>query len=135
MRELRVDASLENVEKVQKFIQDELMDYELSLKTENEINIAIEEIFVNISNYAYHNCDGNVKIGISFDEENRIVTFQISDKGVKFNPLEASEPDITLSADKRDIGGLGIFITKKTMDTLTYTYQNKENILTMTKKI
>lgn len=117
------------------FVEGKLESFGCLSKIQMAISVAIEEIFVNISNYAYHNCDGNVKIGISFDEENRIVTFQISDKGVKFNPLEASEPDITLSADKRDIGGLGIFITKKTMDTLTYTYQNKENILTMTKKI
>ena len=63
------------------------------------------------------------------------MTLVIKDNGVPFNPLEKSEPDISLSADEREIGGLGIFITKKTMDTVSYTYENGENILTMTKKI
>ena len=135
MRELRVDASLENMEKVQKFIQDELMDYELSLKTENEINIAIEEIFVNIASYAYTDGDGNATLAFGFDENERLMTLVIKDSGVPFNPLERAEPDISLSADEREIGGLGIFITKKTMDTVSYAYENGNNILTMTKKI
>jgi anti-sigma regulatory factor (Ser/Thr protein kinase) len=59
----------------------------------------------------------------------------LADKGVPFDPLKKPDPDITLSAEEREIGGLGIFITKKTMDTVTYAYENGENILTMTKKI
>ena len=63
------------------------------------------------------------------------MTLEVSDEGTPFNPLERAEPDITLSAADRDIGGLGIFITKKTMDTVSYKYENGKNILTMTKKI
>ena len=74
-------------------------------------------------------------LGIGFDEESRTVTFRMADKGIPFDPLKKPDPDITLSADAREIGGLGIFITKKTMDELAYTYENGENILTMTKKI
>ena len=63
------------------------------------------------------------------------MTFRVADRGVRFNPLEKEDPDITLSADERQIGGLGIFICKKTMDEIGYTRENGENILTMTKKI
>ena len=71
---------------------------------------------------------------IGFDEGNRTVTFRMTDTGVPFDPLAKPDPDITLSAEDREIGGLGIFITKKTMDSVTYAYENGENILTMVKK-
>ena len=58
----------------------------------------------------------------------------MSDKGTPFDPLKRPDPDITLPVEEKEIGGLGIFITKKTMDTVSYAYKNGENILTMTKK-
>jgi anti-sigma regulatory factor (Ser/Thr protein kinase) len=72
---------------------------------------------------------------IGFDEKSRTVMFRMTDKGVPFDPLKKSDPDITLSAEEREIGGLGIFIAKKTMDSLSYAYENNQNILTMVKKI
>ena len=72
---------------------------------------------------------------ISFNSESREVSFVMKDKGIPFDPLQKADPDITLSAEEREIGGLGIFIAKKTMDTITYAYENGENVLTMTKKI
>ena len=74
-------------------------------------------------------------LGIGFDEKSRVMTFRMADKGVAFDPLKKPDPDITLSADEREIGGLGIFITKKTMDSISYVYENGENVLTMLKKI
>ena len=74
-------------------------------------------------------------LSCEFDENERLMTLVIKDNGTPFNPLERDEPDISLSADDREIGGLGIFITKKTMDTVNYSYENGQNILTMTKKI
>ena len=79
--------------------------------------------------------DGEVTLGIGFDKESRNITFCMRDKGVPFDPLKKPDPDITLSAEEREIGGLGIFITKKTMDSVEYSFENGENILTMTKKI
>ena len=76
-----------------------------------------------------------MNLGIGFDEENRTITFRMTDKGVPFDPLQKPDPDITLSAEEREIGGLGIFIAKKTMDSLRYSYENGENILTMIKTI
>ena len=77
--------------------------------------------------------DENVYCGMRMESRN--ITFRMTDKGVPFDPLKKPDPDITLSAEEREIGGLGIFITKKTMDSVTYAYENGENILTMIKKI
>ena len=72
---------------------------------------------------------------IGFDKKTRTITFRMTDQGVPFDPLKKPDPDITLSAEEREIGGLGIFIAKKTMDSITYAYENGENNLTMIKKI
>ena len=108
---------------------------ECSMKVQTAICVAIEEVFVNVAHYAYGDEQGDVKFSIAFDKDTRTITFIMADKGVQFDPLNKPDPDITLSADEREIGGLGIFITKKTMDSVAYTYENGENVLTMTKKI
>jgi anti-sigma regulatory factor (Ser/Thr protein kinase) len=99
------------------------------------ICVAVEEIFVNIASYAYGEGAGEAVLSFGFDKEERLMTLEVTDEGVPFNPLERDEPDITLSAADREIGGLGIFITRKTMDTVAYRFENGKNILTMTKKI
>ena len=85
--------------------------------------------------HAYGDGKGDMALAIGFDAATRDITFRMSDKGTPFDPLKKPDPDITLSAEAREIGGLGIFITKKTMDTVSYAYENGENILTMIKKI
>jgi len=117
------------------FVEQHLEQAECSLKLQTAIAIAVEEVFVNVANYAYGDDTGNVKISFEFEQENRTMTLVVSDKGIPFDPLKKQDPDITLSAEQRDIGGLGIFITKKTMDSVEYCYQKGENILTMKKKI
>ena len=117
------------------FAEEMLEKYECSMKMQMAICVAIEEVFVNVAHYAYNGGEGDVTFIIDFEESTRDITFQIIDKGVPFNPLNKPDPDITLSAEERQIGGLGIFITKKTMDKVTYSYENNENILTMIKKI
>ena len=111
------------------------MDFGCSMKNMTALTIAIEEIFVNVARYAYGEGEGEARLSISFDEEKRTAVFCMRDGGVPFDPLKKPDPDITLSAEDREIGGLGIFITKKTMDRVTYAYENGENILTMIKKI
>ena len=128
-------ASIEALSDVLGFIDETLESYECPMKIQTAICVAIEEVFVNVAHYAYGGGEGDVSFSIEFDEESRNVTFRITDKGVPFDPLKKPDPDITLSADEREIGGLGIFITKKTMDSLEYAYSNNENILTMIKKI
>jgi anti-sigma regulatory factor (Ser/Thr protein kinase) len=105
------------------------------MKLQTAICVAIEEVFVNVARYAYKGTEGDVEFEIGFNKESRTVTFRMADSGVPFDPLKKPDPDITLSAEEREIGGLGIFITKKTMDSVTYAYENGENILTMIKKI
>ena len=117
------------------FAEEELEKAECPAKTMMQLTVALEEVFVNVAHYAYPDEKGKVNVGIAFDGENRRITFRIADSGVEFNPLEKPDPDITLSAEEREIGGLGIFICKKTMDEIGYARENGENILTMTKKI
>ena len=128
-------AKTESLTDLLAFVEQILEKYECSMKIQTAICVAIEEVFVNVAHYAYGESQGDVKFTISFDKETRNVTFRMVDKGIPFDPLKKPEPDITLSAEEREIGGLGIFITKKTMDLVTYAYENGENILTMTKKI
>ena len=117
------------------FVDEMLEKYECPMKIQTAVCVAIEEVFVNVAHYAYGEGEGDMTLGISFDAESRVITFRMTDKGIPFDPLQKPDPDITLSAEEREIGGLGIFITKKTMDCLTYAYENGENILTMIKKI
>ena len=128
-------AKTEALTDVLDFVDEKLQEFDCPMKIQVAICVAIEEIFVNVARYAYGGGEGDATLGIDFDPENRTVTFKMSDKGVPFDPLKKPDPDITLSAEDRAIGGLGIFITKKTMDTVSYAYENGENILTMIKKI
>ena len=135
MTEKIFPAKIEALSDVLGFVDQNLEACECPMKTQMAICVAIEEVFVNVANYAYGDGEGDMTLGIGFDEASRDITFRMTDKGVPFDPLKKPDPDITLSAEDREIGGLGIFITKKTMDSVTYAYENGENILTMIKKI
>ena len=128
-------AKIDALADVLGFVEQTLEDCGCPMKVQISVSLAIEEVFVNVANYAYGGGEGDMTLGIEFDEENRSVSFRMTDRGVPFDPLQKTDPDITLSAEEREIGGLGIFITKKTMNELTYAYENGENILTMVKKI
>ena len=137
-------AKIEALSGVLGFVDRTLEEYECPMKIQMAVCVAIEEVFVNVAHYAYSGGEqknqfregsGDVTLGIGFNETDRTVTFRMTDKGTPFDPLQKPDPDITLSAEDREIGGLGIFITKKTMDSVTYAYENGENILTMVKKI
>ncbi len=128
-------AKTEALSDVLGFVDLMLEKYECPMKLQTAICVAIEEVFVNVARYAYKDGEGDVELGIGFNNESRAVIFRMSDSGVQFDPLKKPDPDITLSADERDIGGLGIFITKRTMDSIEYAYENNKNILTMIKKI
>ena len=117
------------------FVDQMLDSFGCPMKIQMALCVAIEEVFVNVAHYAYPEGRGDVTISISFDQQSRRATFRMTDRGVPFDPLQKPDPDITLSAEDRQIGGLGIFIARKTMDTVSYAYENGENILTMTKTI
>ena len=128
------NASKNDFSKVQKFVEEELENRWINQKVINQIDLAVEEIFINIANYAYKGEKGTCKLKINFEQSDRVIlTFE--DSGIPFNPLEKKDPDTTLSANDRDIGGLGIYLTKKIMDNVEYNYDNNKNILTITKKL
>ena len=128
-------AKTESLSDVLGFVDQMLDSFACPMKVQMAVCVAIEEVFVNVAHYAYGDGQGDMSLGIGFDEESRAITFRMTDQGVPFDPLQKPDPDITLSAEERDIGGLGIFIAKKTMNSIHYAYENGENILTMIKNI
>lgn len=115
------------------FIEAELEKIDCPLKSVMQITVCVEEMFVNVAHYAYAGEEGKVKLTI--DEENGIVTISLTDSGVPFDPLKKEDPDITLSAEERGIGGLGIFMVKKSMNEVAYERKDGKNIFTMKKEI
>lgn len=99
-----------------------------------KLNLALEEAVVNVMNYAYPGQTG-MPITLTMEKEGNLLTFNLVDNGVQFDPTGASDPDITLSADERPIGGLGIFLVREMMADVKYRYENSQNILTMTYSI
>lgn len=130
---LTVDATNENLHSVMDFVDRFLEKNGAALKIQMQVDLAVEEIFVNIANYAYGDSVG--KAEVSVHHHNGEVTIAFKDSGVPYNPLEKADPDITLSAEERAIGGLGVFLTKKTMDAVTYEYLDGFNVLTLKKQL
>ena len=128
-------AKVEALSDVLGFVDQTLESYACPMKIQMAVCVAIEEVFVNVAHYAYEGVEGDMTLSIGFDAESREITFKMTDKGIPFDPLKKPDPDITLSAEDREIGGLGIFIAKRTMDTIAYAYENGKNVLTMIKKI
>lgn len=134
MKERIFEAKKNILPDVLAFLECELEKVGCDLRTHTALCIAMEEIFVNIADYAYPESGGAAKIAIDVDEEACIVTICVCDAGIAFDPLKRADPDVAQSAERREVGGLGIFIVKKTMDSVAYVRKNGENRLTMTKK-
>ena len=132
MNEMRITAEDKNMDTVTDFIHSCLPE-DCTPVIINKIDLAVEEIFVNIAHYAYNPTVGEAWISASFVDNTLTIIFK--DNGKEFNPIAKADPDITLRAEERDIGGLGIFLTKKFMDSVNYEYKNRQNILTIRKKI
>lgn len=133
MLEKKFEAKENNLAEVLQFVENELETKELPMKLSMQISVCVEEIFTNIARYAYSEKEEDVTLGISYSDDELIMRFV--DHGMPFDPLAKKDPDVTLSAEERDIGGLGIFIVKKTMDDVKYEYKNGKNVLTIRKKI
>ena len=132
MTEKLFDASDSVLQDVLSFVEEKLDEIHCPRKISMQIIVAVEEVFVNISHYAYIDGKGKMKLGISTN--NGAVTLCFIDSGVPFNPLTKTDPDITLLAEERDIGGLGILMVKRTMDELNYENKDGKNVLTLVKK-
>jgi len=135
MKKLEVEAKVENLAAVMAFVDEELEMAECSMKAQMQIDIAVEEIFTNIAYYAYSPGTGDAVVQIDITEDPRCAVLTFTDHGVKYDPLAKEDPDVTLSAEDREIGGLGIFMVKKSMDDVRYEYKDGQNILVLTKKI
>ncbi len=133
--ELTLEALNENLQTVVDFVNDRLEKINCSPKSQMQMNLAVEEIFVNIANYAYAPEKGKATVRVEVSEDPVSVTITFIDRGVPYDPLKKEDPDVTASADERDIGGLGIFLTKKVMDNVTYEYKDGQNILTLQKAL
>ena len=135
MKELTIDATVENIEKVTDFVNEQLEAFDCPLKAQTQIDIAIDELLSNIARYAYNPDVGPATVQVETRENPLSVVITFIDNGKPYDPLAKIDPDVTLSADERDIGGLGIFLVKKTMDNVSYEYKNGQNILTIKKNI
>ena len=135
MKEMTCKAEIGKLEAVTSFIDGLLEECGCPLKIQFQIDVAIDEIFSNIAYYAYPSGDGTATVRFDMNEETRVVSIAFLDRGTPFNPLAKEDPDVSLPASERQIGGLGIFMVKKTMDKVEYAYENGMNVLTIRKKI
>ena len=135
MKELTVEATLESIPEVMAFVDGQLEALECGMKAQTQIDVAVDELFSNIARYAYAPNVGQATVKIDFNEAERMVCLSFIDSGVPYDPLAKADPDVTLSAEEREIGGLGIFLVKKTMDAMEYRYEDGHNITTIHKRI
>ena len=133
MDKLTIEAKTEKLSEVLGFIDVRLEQVDCGMKQQMQIDIAVEEIFVNIASYAYEGKTGSAEIEMWISDG--IVSVRFTDSGIPYNPLEKPDPDTTLAADERQIGGLGIFMVKKSMDEMYYEYSGGKNVLTIKKRI
>ncbi len=135
MKELIVEADTKNLEQVIDFINRELEFRQCSDKIKYEIDIAVEEIYVNIANYAYSPEIGDARIRCEIEEQPLQIVIQFLDNGIPYNPLQRTDPDINLCLEERQVGGLGIYLVKQSMTSVNYEYRGGKNILTIRKEL
>lgn len=133
MKELTIAATVENIKTVTAFVDEQLEALNCPEKAQMQIDIAIDELFSNISHYAYDPDVGNATVRVEVTESPLAVIITFIDSGIPYDPLSSVDPDITLSAEARQLGGLGIYLVKKTMDDIAYEYKDGKNILTIKK--
>ena len=135
MKEMTIAATIENIEVVTDFVNEQLEALDCPMKAQMQIDIAIDELFGNIAHYAYNPEVGDATVRVEVIEDPLAVVITFIDKGVPYDPLAKADPNIALSAEEREIGGLGIFMVKKTMDEITYEYRDGQNILAIKKSL
>ena len=133
MNELTLEATAENLPLVMTFLEEYLTEAGCPLKTRMQITVAAEEIYVNIAHYAYAPGTGEATVRLEITDDPTAACITFIDRGIPFDPLAKPDPDITLPAEDRDPGGLGIYMTKKTMDDVRYEYKESQNVLTLIK--
>ena len=132
--ELNLEASDENLDRVLDFVDGYMERYGCDQSVQLAVDVAVEELFVNIAHYAYTPDRGSARVGLEIREP-RTIIISFTDQGKQYDPLAKPDPDLTLPVEERPIGGLGIYMVKQSMDKVTYTYENKSNILTIQKNM
>ena len=135
MKELTIEAKTSNIEAVTDFVNEQLEALDCPMKAQMQIDIAIDELFSNIAHYAYNPEIGKATVRVEVTEDPLAVVITFIDNGVPYDPLAKEDPDTTLSAEEREIGGLGIYMVKKSMDDITYEYKDGQNILKIKKNL
>ena len=133
MKELTCQALISTIASVTDWVNDELEQHDCPIKVQLQIDIAIDEIITNIASYAYGAEGGDFTVQADVQEEPRLLKLCFIDSGIPFDPLQKADPDTSLSAEDRQIGGLGIYLVKKTMDEVRYEYRGNQNVLTVVK--
>lgn len=133
--ELTIEATVENLTQVMGFLEQHLEEADCPLKAQMQITVAAEEIYVNIAHYAYAPKTGEATVRLEITDDPAAASITFIDRGVPFDPLAKPDPDVTLSAEERGIGGLGIYMVKKSMDDMRYEYRDGQNVLTLVKKL
>lgn len=129
------EATIANIDKVTAFVDGQLEKANCPMKAQMQIDIAIDELFGNIAHYAYHPITGTATVRVEVGGEPLEVVITFIDNGKPFDPLASPDPDVTQSAESRKIGGLGIYMVKKSMDEVTYEFKDGSNILMIKKEI
>ena len=132
---MTLPASVANIEKIVAFLEQELEKRDCPVKTSMQICLAADEVMANIAMYAYVQGGGDVTVRFDYDGADRMAAITFTDSGIPFDPLAKEDPDVGLPAEKRKIGGLGIFLVKKTMDEIRYSREDGKNILCIRKRI
>ncbi len=135
MKELDIPAQRENLSEVLKFIDVELEQLGCSMRLQTAIDVAVEEIFVNISSYAYDPEVGQATIRVDVSEDPLTIEIGFIDSGTPYDPLAKPDPNMKIPLRERKKGGLGIYMVKKSMDDISYEYKDGKNILTIKKMI
>lgn len=133
MNEMTVEATPENIQVITAFVDEQLEKYDCPMKAQAQIDIAIDELFGNIVRYAYHPEIGSATVQVEVVPDPLAVVITFIDQGKPYDPLAKEDPNVTLSAEEREIGGLGIYIVKKSMTDITYEYKDGRNILKIRK--
>lgn len=135
MKEMTIAATVENIQAVTDFVNEQLESIGCPMKTQIQIDIAIDELFGNIAHYAYNPEVGPATVRVEVEEDPLAVRISFIDNGMPYDPLARADPDVTLSAEEREIGGLGIYMVKKSMDNVSYEYKDGQNVLRILKNI
>ena len=135
MKELTIEATTGNIETVTDFVNEQLESLDCSMKVQMQVDIAIDELFSNIARYAYNPETGSATVQVEVTENPLAVVITFIDHGKPYDPLAKEDPDTKLSAEERQIGGLGIYMVKKTMDDVSYEYKDGRNILKIKKNL